>query len=132
MIRIQGVKFAGRYEEALKKMMNGETLYRDRPYDGVFLSTLNNMISDTDLAKLCQRGAYGAIDYMALSPIKKVPLKQYAEFNGISPDTARQRAGRGAYQTAEKIGRDWFIDPREEHIDNRVKTGEYKNWRDKE
>lgn len=121
MIQIQGVKFSGKFEEALKKMMNGETLYRDRPYDGVFLNTLSNMISDTDLAKLCQRGAYGAIEYMALPPVKKIPLKQYAEFKGISPATARQRAGRGSYQTAEKIGRDWFIDPREDHIDNRLK-----------
>lgn len=61
----------------------------------------------------------------------KITLNEYAKEHNINPATARQRAGRGAYKTAEKIGRDWFIDPNEPHQDNRVKTGEYKNWRNK-
>jgi hypothetical protein len=61
----------------------------------------------------------------------KIPLKEYAEKHGIAPVTARQRAQRGSYKTAEKKGRDWFISPDEPHTDNRIKTGEFKNWRNK-
>lgn len=58
-----------------------------------------------------------------------ITLKEWAITHGISPATARQKAGRGGFETAKKIGRDWFIDENEEHIDGRVKSGKYKNWR---
>lgn len=61
-----------------------------------------------------------------------ITLKEYAIRNGINPATARQKAGRGGYNTAIKIGRDWMIDDSEPHIDLRVKTGKYKNWRNAE
>lgn len=48
-----------------------------------------------------------------------IPLKQYAEMHGRSPATARQMAGRGGYQTARKLGRDWIIDPAEPYPDGR-------------
>ena len=63
--------------------------------------------------------------------MEKIPLTKYAEKNGIDKNTARQRAAAGKYTTAEKIGRDWFIDPEEPHIDHRVKSGNYKDWRKK-
>lgn len=63
--------------------------------------------------------------------IRKITLTEYAKMHGINPATARQRAGRGLYTTAEKIGRDWFINPEEPHVDNRIKSGDYKNWRNK-
>ena len=44
---------------------------------------------------------------------------------GIDPATVRQRAIRGAYQTARKVGRNWTIDKHEPHIDHRVKSGQY-------
>lgn len=54
-----------------------------------------------------------------------VSLAEYAELNHISPDTVRQRALRGRYQTARKIGRNWVIDKNEPHIDHRVTSGQY-------
>ena len=59
----------------------------------------------------------------------KIPLSEYAKQLGKNPVTARQRAARGAFKTAEKIGRDWFIDPNEPWNDNRLKSGKYVNWR---
>ena len=58
-----------------------------------------------------------------------IPLKEYALRNGKKPATARQRANRGAFITAVKMGRDWFIDENEPWEDNRIKSGKYVNWR---
>ena len=55
-----------------------------------------------------------------------ISLTEYARLNGIDPATVRQRALRGAYQTARKIGRNWVIDKNEPHIDHRMKTGDQK------
>ena len=54
-----------------------------------------------------------------------IPLKQFALEHGITPVTARQRATRGAYQTAVKIGYSWFISADEPQIDHRIKDGSY-------
>ena len=51
-----------------------------------------------------------------------ITLKEWAEKHGIHPDTARQRALRGAFQTARKIGNLWIIDKSEPLIDHRKKT----------
>lgn len=61
--------------------------------------------------------------------LQKIPLIEYARQNEIDPGNARRRASKGQYKTAEKIGRDWFIDPNEPHTDSRVKSGKYINWR---
>ena len=50
-----------------------------------------------------------------------IPLKDWAKAHGIDPATARQRALRGAFGTARKIGRDWVIDKNEELVDHRRK-----------
>jgi hypothetical protein len=50
-----------------------------------------------------------------------ITLKEWAEQHGIHPDTARQRALRGAFQTAKKIGNLWIISKDEPHIDHRKK-----------
>lgn len=50
-----------------------------------------------------------------------ISLVEWAKKNGINPATARQRAGRGAFETAQKIGRNWLIDEDEELIDHRKK-----------
>ena len=60
-----------------------------------------------------------------------ITLKEFAERNGRSADSARQKANRGGFRTAQKIGRDWLIDEDEHYSDNREKSGEYKNWRKK-
>ena len=51
-----------------------------------------------------------------------ISLKEWASAHGIDPATARQRAGRGAFQTAKMIGRDWGIDKNEPLIDHRRKS----------
>ncbi len=50
-----------------------------------------------------------------------IPLKEWARRNGISPATARQKAGRGGFITARKIGRDWMISALEPKVDNRMR-----------
>lgn len=50
-----------------------------------------------------------------------ITLKEWAEKNGITPDTARQRANRGAFLTAKKIGNLWIISKDEQLIDHRRK-----------
>jgi hypothetical protein len=59
----------------------------------------------------------------------KILLSEYAKQHNIAAVTARQKAQRGGYKTAEKIGRDWFIDSNEPHEDNRIKSGKYVDWR---
>lgn len=54
---------------------------------------------------------------------KEIPLAEWAKKNNITPDTARQKAGRGALKTARKVGRDWVINEAEENTDGRRKGG---------
>lgn len=51
----------------------------------------------------------------------KITLKEWAIRHGINPATARQKALRGGFKTAAKIGRDWMIDADEPHVDLRRK-----------
>jgi predicted site-specific integrase-resolvase len=50
-----------------------------------------------------------------------ITLKEWAEKNGIDPATARQRAIRGAFETARKIGNLWIIKKDEPLVDHRRK-----------
>ena len=61
-----------------------------------------------------------------------ITLKEYAVRHGRNPATFRQKALRGGFQTAQKIGRDWFIDENEPYVDKRIQSGNYKNWRKKD
>lgn len=54
-------------------------------------------------------------------------LKEYSERHGKNHVVVLQKAERGGFKSAKKIGRQWFIDDREPYIDNRVKTGRYQN-----
>ena len=54
-----------------------------------------------------------------------ISITEYAKRNGKHPVSARQKAARGGFKTAQKIGRDWLIDEHEPYEDNRIKTGEY-------
>ena len=60
-----------------------------------------------------------------------IPLAEYAKKNGRLPVSVRQKAIRGGFATARKLGRDWFIDEDEVYPDNRIKTGDYVDWRHK-
>lgn len=51
---------------------------------------------------------------------RMIPLKDWAVRHGIAPATARQKALRGGFKTAEKVGRDWMIDADEPHVDLRT------------
>lgn len=63
--------------------------------------------------------------------MNKITLKEYAARMGKKHDTVRAQANRGAFKTAERIGRDWFIDPNEPYPDRRVKSGKYIGFREK-
>ena len=54
--------------------------------------------------------------------MNNISLKEWASAHGIAPATAPPWAGRGAAQTAKKIGRDWVIDKNEPLIDHRRKS----------
>lgn len=58
-----------------------------------------------------------------------IPLTEYAKLHGKNPAIARQAAGCGSFQTARKMGRDWFVDEDEPWPDRRVKSGKYIGWR---
>ena len=57
------------------------------------------------------------------------PPPEYAKRHGKNPAIARQAAGRGSFQTARKMGRDWVVDDAEPWPVRRVKSGAYRNWR---
>lgn len=61
-----------------------------------------------------------------------ISLAEYAARNNRTPDTARQMALRGGFETARKIGRNWVIDDAEPWPDHRVKSGKYRDWRKKD
>lgn len=58
-------------------------------------------------------------------------LKEYAERLGKNSVVAAQKAARGSFRTAQKIGRQWFIDENEPWPDARVKSGKYIGFREK-
>lgn len=49
----------------------------------------------------------------------KITLKEYAARNFRAHSSARHMAQRGSFKTAEKLGRDWFIDEDEPYPDHR-------------
>lgn len=50
-----------------------------------------------------------------------ISLEEYARLHGKAPRTIRQKAQRGGFSTAVKVGRNWVIDKNEPYIDNRKK-----------
>lgn len=48
-----------------------------------------------------------------------ISIKEYAERNGKKVNSVRKKCIRGGFSTAQKIGRDWFIDDAEEYSDRR-------------
>ena len=58
-----------------------------------------------------------------------ITIKAYAERHGKNPVNVRQKALRGGFQTAQKIGRDWLIDEDEPFVDRRISYGKYVGTR---
>ena len=50
-----------------------------------------------------------------------ITLKEYAKMHKRNPGTVRQKALRGNFKTAVKVGRDWLIDKNEPYTDQRKK-----------
>ena len=61
-----------------------------------------------------------------------LPLKKYAEKHGLLPNTVRRKCLRGNVPGAVKMESDWLIPADAPYQDNRIKSGQYKNWRKKE
>ena len=61
-----------------------------------------------------------------------IPLTEYAARVGKSRITVAQKCQRGSLPGAVKVGRNWLIPTNAPYPDNRVKSGQYKNWRKKE
>lgn len=58
-------------------------------------------------------------------------LTEYAKQRGKNPVVVAQKAERGTFRTAVKIGRQWFIEESEPYIDQRVTSGKYVGTRRK-
>lgn len=96
----------------------GQTVY----VTGIVENWMNYEITRNEACRQI-RDAIIAAQKEANEPPKSIagliPLSVYAKLNGITPATARQKAIRGGWKTAVKVGRDWFIDPDEPHTDLR-------------
>lgn len=57
--------------------------------------------------------------------VEKVTIVEYAKRYGLTHINVRHKCERGGFKTAEKIGRDWFIDPEEKPEDRRIRSGRY-------
>jgi len=55
-----------------------------------------------------------------------ISIVEYAAKHGKSRCAVSQRAARGGFKTARKIGRNWVIEEDEPYTDTRVKTGKYR------
>lgn len=60
-----------------------------------------------------------------------ISLGEYADRHGKARTSVRQKAQRGGFKTAQKIGRNWIIDENEPYEDNRIQSGQYIDWRNK-
>lgn len=54
-----------------------------------------------------------------------ITLKEYAERLGKNHVVVIQKAARGTFNTAKKIGVQWFIDEDEPYTDARITSGKY-------
>lgn len=58
-----------------------------------------------------------------------ITLKEYAQRVGRARETVYAKYKAGKFKSAEKRGRDIWIDENEPYVDNRIKTGRYIDWR---
>jgi len=57
-----------------------------------------------------------------------IHIAEYATLHGVKEITIKQRIRR--FLTAKLIANEWHIDKDEPYIDNRIKSGRYRSWRD--
>lgn len=60
---------------------------------------------------------------------KLISLIEYAEKNGVHPNTVREKIHRGNIPGAVKIGRNWCVPEDAPYEDHRVTSGKYLNAR---
>lgn len=60
-----------------------------------------------------------------------IPIKEYAEKNGIDPATVRQRILRGAMPGAVKLANSWFV-PRDLPLTDNRRGVRPKRWKEDE
>lgn len=60
-----------------------------------------------------------------------VSVAEYAARIGKEASSVKKKCQRGTLPGAVKIGRDWLIPADAPYPDARVKSGQYKNWREK-
>lgn len=58
-----------------------------------------------------------------------ISLMEYAKKHNRDSRNIRRRAENGKFQTAKKIGNMWVIEEDEPLVDERVKSGKFKNFR---
>lgn len=58
-----------------------------------------------------------------------ITLTEYAKRVGRARETCYAKYKRGEFKSAEKRGRDIWIDEDEPYVDNRIKTGRFIGWR---
>lgn len=56
-------------------------------------------------------------------------LSEYAKQIGMNPAVIRQKILRGNFPAAVKVGNAWLIPKGTPYTDNRVKSGNYRDWR---
>ena len=57
-----------------------------------------------------------------------ISMKDYAIKHGKNPSSARYMAARGSFRTAQKIGRDWYIDEDEPYLNHWHKEQRDIEW----
>lgn len=63
---------------------------------------------------------------------KLISITEYAKMHGKDDSYVRKLCLKGTFKTARKLGRIWVIEADEPYpVDKRLKSGKYKNWRDK-
>lgn len=63
----------------------------------------------------------GKRNTMKIKSVEYISIVEYAEMHGKESSTVRQKALRGGFKTARKIGRNWVIDKNEPYTDLRKK-----------
>ena len=57
-----------------------------------------------------------------------ISLSKYAAAHGKAAISVQQKARRGGFETARKIGRNWVIDSDEPYTDRRIRSGKFKKF----
>lgn len=63
--------------------------------------------------------------------MEMLTISQYAARIGKAPRSVRQKCQAGTLPGAVKVGRDWLIPADAPYPDERIKSGQYRNWRKK-